>query len=266
MLDHQGAQYAFEGFDELTHFSEAQFWYLVGRNRSVCGVNPYIRATCNPDPDSFVADLVEWWIEQDPASPRYGLPIPERDGALRYFVRDNGRMVWGDSKDEVIAKCPHIFDNPSFEGFDKHDLVKSLAFVSGSIYDNRELLSTNPQYLGNLLSQDEITKKQLLDGNWKISQDGRALFDHVALSDMASNVIESGGRRFITCDVARFGRDLCVIFVWEGYDVVWISVLTKSKTTDTTAEIERLRAKFAVPKSQASVDQDGVGGGVVDEG
>lgn len=55
----------------------------------MCGVNPYIRCTCNPDPDSFVAALVEWWIEQDPASPRYGLPIPERDGVLRYFIRDN---------------------------------------------------------------------------------------------------------------------------------------------------------------------------------
>ena len=44
----QGAQICFIGFDELTHFSENQFFYMLSRNRSMCGVKPCIRATCNP--------------------------------------------------------------------------------------------------------------------------------------------------------------------------------------------------------------------------
>jgi hypothetical protein len=52
--DYQGAQVAYIGFDELTHFSEKVFWYMLSRNRTTCGVRPYIRATCNPDCDSWV--------------------------------------------------------------------------------------------------------------------------------------------------------------------------------------------------------------------
>lgn len=266
IFDHQGAQYPFIWFDELTHFSDKQFWYLVGRNRSVSGVQPYIRATCNPDPDSWVATLIEWWIDQDPVSPSYWMPIQERAGVLRYFTRDNWKMVWGNSKQEVIEKCPHIFDNPNFDELNKEDLIKSLTFIPGSIYDNKKLLEVNPHYLGNLLAQDEITKKQLLDGNWKISNDWLALFEYMAVSDLFSNFVEKSTEKFITCDVARFGRDLAVIMVWSGYEVIRIAIFTKSKTTDITRAIEWLRQIYGIPKSRTSADQDGVWWWVIDEG
>lgn len=48
----QGSQICFLGFDELCHFSEMQFFYMLSRNSSTCGVKPYVRATCNPDVDS----------------------------------------------------------------------------------------------------------------------------------------------------------------------------------------------------------------------
>jgi hypothetical protein len=54
VYDWQGAQIALICFDELTHFTAHQFLYMVSRNRSTCGVKPYIRATCNPDADSWV--------------------------------------------------------------------------------------------------------------------------------------------------------------------------------------------------------------------
>ena len=55
---------------------------MLSRNRSTCGVTPYVRATCNPDADSWVAKFIEWWIDQDT-----GYPIPERSGKLRWFIR-----------------------------------------------------------------------------------------------------------------------------------------------------------------------------------
>ena len=55
----QGSQVPLLAFDELTHFTKKQFEYLVfSRGRSDCGITPYVRATCNPDPDSFVAELI----------------------------------------------------------------------------------------------------------------------------------------------------------------------------------------------------------------
>src|SRR5216684_3798947 len=73
VYDWQGAQITLICFDELTHFTAHQFFYMVSRNRSTCGVRPYIRATCNPDADSWVADFLAWWIE-----PETGFPIPEQ--------------------------------------------------------------------------------------------------------------------------------------------------------------------------------------------
>jgi hypothetical protein len=67
VLNHQGSEYPLLCFDELTHFSNNQFWYLVSRNRSMSGVKGYVRATCNPDADSWVATFLEWWIDQETA-------------------------------------------------------------------------------------------------------------------------------------------------------------------------------------------------------
>ena len=74
VFDWQGTEIALIEFDELTHFTESQFWYMFSRNRSTCGVRPYIRCSTNPDPDSFVRKLIAWWIDE-----ATGLAIPERD-------------------------------------------------------------------------------------------------------------------------------------------------------------------------------------------
>ena len=73
-----GSQIPLIEFDELTEFSERAFWFMLSRNRSTCGVRPYMRATCNPDPESFVAKLISWWIGKD------GYAIPERSGVVRW--------------------------------------------------------------------------------------------------------------------------------------------------------------------------------------
>src|ERR1700741_3202776 len=97
VYDWQGAQIALICFDELTHFTAHQFFYMVSRNRSTCGVRPYIRATCNPDADSWVADFLSWWI--DPAS---GHPLREGAGVLPFFVRIAKKMVWPDQPEELM--------------------------------------------------------------------------------------------------------------------------------------------------------------------
>jgi hypothetical protein len=252
--DWQGSQVPLIIFDELTHFTKYQFWYMLSRNRSTCGVRPYIRASCNPDPDSWVAELIAWWIGED------GFPLAERAGVLRYFTRDGEQMVWGDTPEEVIAKAPHLFAG---------DLAmtrpKSFTFIPGSIYENKKLLEVNPEYLGNLMAQDPETRAQLLEGNWKVKVDGLALFEHQRLFDLFSNhlLTEKEPLRCITCDAAGFGRDRCVIMVWVGYECVAGVVLSTSDNHEIYNAIEPLRKKWRVAVSDTLIDQDGVGGGVV---
>lgn len=258
-FDHQGAEYPLIIFDELTHFSESQFFYLLSRNRSTCGIKPQTIATCNPDPDSFVARLVEWWIDSDT-----GFPIPERSGVKRYFMKDEDTMIWGNTKDEVKKQCEYLFKNIPESSHDHY--VKSITFVPGLINENQKLLEVNPQYLANLMAQDEETKSRLLHGNWKIRSDKSSLFDWEAINDTFTNFYQGGDTKYITCDAARYGRDFCVIMVWKGWELLHTSVLKKSDVHDIIAEVEWARQHFSVSKSNTLIDADGVGADTVKQG
>ncbi|MDV4167803.1 phage terminase large subunit [Rhodovulum sp. FJ3] len=158
VYNYQGAQIPWIGFDELTHFSEKQFWYLLSRNRSMSGVMPCIRATCNPDADSWVARFIAWWIDQ-----KTGLAIPERSGVIRYFVRVGDAIHWGDSPDDLA----HL-TQPDEDGNPQPIPPKSVTFVSASLRDNKALMAANPEYMASLMALPTVERERLLGGNWKI--------------------------------------------------------------------------------------------------
>jgi predicted phage terminase large subunit-like protein len=159
-LDWQGAQIPLIGFDELSHFSETQFWYMLSRNRSTCGIRPYVRATTNPDADAWVAGLIDWWINPDT-----GLPIPDRSGVVRYFIRLDNRLIWAADPAELRAKYGAKVE------------PKSLTFIGARIEDNPALLQVNPEYLANLLALSHVDQERLLHGNWKIRPEAGKVFN-----------------------------------------------------------------------------------------
>lgn len=150
VLSYQGAQIPLIMFDELTHFEESQFWYLMSRLRSTSGVPGYVRATCNPDNNSFVRTLLDWWIGED------GLPIKERSGALRWFIKQGDRLVWANTRQELIDE------------FGVEEMPRSLTFIPSLVYDNKILLEKDPTYLANLRSLNRVDREQLLGGNWNV--------------------------------------------------------------------------------------------------
>lgn len=167
----QGSQITFIGFDELTHFSEKQFFYMLSRNRSTCGVKPYIRATCNPDADSWVAKFIEWWIDQDT-----GYPIPERSGAIRYMARINDEIIWGNSIREL-----------SEQGIDR-SYIKSVTFISSTLQDNKILMEKDPSYIANLKALPTVERERLLYGNWKIKPAAGMFFKRSQVGSMLAVV------------------------------------------------------------------------------
>jgi predicted phage terminase large subunit-like protein len=160
VYDWQGAQITLICFDELTHFTAHQFFYMVSRNRSTCGVRPYIRATCNPDADSWVANFLAWWID-----PETGFPIPERAGILRYFIRVAEKIVWADRPDDLMQYLPRLEDLPP--GIDPPSPI-SVTFIPATVFDNPALTRVNPEYYAWLLSLPLLERERLLAGNWKI--------------------------------------------------------------------------------------------------
>lgn len=260
--DWQGSEIPLIMFDELTHFTKSTFLYMLSRNRSTCGVKPYIRATCNPDPDSWVGDLIEWWIEQDPKSPGYGYPILERQGVVRYFASENDKFVWGENPDEVYQKCKEFIDiqvEASGGLVQPDDYIKSITFIGGSIYDNKELLKINPGYLGNLnlLSEDE--KMQLLGGNWKISNKGNDIYEFKKFNDIFTNSFVPEGVKYITTDIAMKGSDKFIIKVWSGKRWIDVHIMDKSNGKQVVDKIKEYAFAHSVPFSNILFDNDGVG-------
>lgn len=151
VLNYQGAQIPWIGFDELTHFSENQFFYMLSRNRSTSGVKPRIRATCNPDPDSWVKRFIRWWLDDEGRFAR-----PERSGVIRWFIRRNDEIVWADSPEEIYEQF----------GRGPEVVPKSFTFIAAKLEDNKILMEKDPAYLGNLLALNRVDRARLLGGDW----------------------------------------------------------------------------------------------------
>lgn len=177
VLSYQGAQIPMLAFDELTHFSRYVFFYMLSRNRSVCGIRPYCRATTNPDADSWVADFIAWWIDQDT-----GYPIPERAGVLRWFVRIDDEIRWGYSAEWLSEQYGVSIED-----------AKSVTFIPALATDNAALMAKDPGYLANLKALSRVERERLLGGNWKIRPSAGLYFPRHAVrivNTLPSDIIQ----------------------------------------------------------------------------
>lgn len=193
-LDWQGSQIPLICFDEVTHFTRSQVFYMFSRNRSATsGVKPYIRMTCNPVPPDdkvggWIHEFVGWYI-----NPQTGYAIPERSGVIRWFVNINDELRWADTPDELRAKHPGI--EP-----------KSFTFIMSSIYDNQILLQNDPGYLANLQALPLIEQEQLLKGNWLIKPAAGLIFNESWFEVV--DAVPAGGQTVRCWDLAATEKEV----------------------------------------------------------
>jgi predicted phage terminase large subunit-like protein len=134
---------------------------MLSRNRSTCGVRPRIRATCNPDPDSWVKEFIRWWLDE---AGEY--PDPAKAGSIRWFIRINDEIIWADSPDELYAQYGN---GPEVQ-------PTSVTFIPAKLDDNKILEQTNPRYRGNLLAMSYVDRMRLLHGNWRVRASAGMVF------------------------------------------------------------------------------------------
>lgn len=182
-LNFQGAELAEFCFEEGTHFAESQFWYLFSRLRTPLqethGFKARCMITCNPDPDSWVRKLIDWYIGED------GFPLRDRACKKRYFVRDGDALVWGDSSADVCEKAPHITCDP-------HNQPKSLRFIPAKLADNPK---GDPTYASRLNALPLVERAQLLGGNWNIRAAAGNVFKRTwyeIIDSVLNNVVRTG--------------------------------------------------------------------------
>lgn len=148
-LDHAGKAYACIVFEELTQFSARQFWFLISRLRSTCGVRPHVIATLNPDPEHWVYELVSWFID-----PESGLPIASRSGVKRYLVRrGDDSFDFDESKELLEARNPGR-------------AAMSFTFIESKLSDNPALTEKDPDYAKRLDAIATVDRDRLKFGRW----------------------------------------------------------------------------------------------------
>lgn len=138
--NHQGKEYHFVGFDELTHFEEEQYLYLFSRirKRATSNVKTRMAAASNPG-KRWV--FLRWRPWLDPNHPN-----PAGPGEVRYYKRS------GESEVECKADDP--------DGW-------SRTFIPSSYLDNPDLDS---QYERNLDLLPFIERQRLKYGDWQIEE------------------------------------------------------------------------------------------------
>lgn len=130
-LQYQGHQYAFIGFDELTHFTLEEYEYLMTRNRADgAGLRVYMRATANP------GGIGHGWVKAR-------------------FIDDMPPNTPKTQEVEVKTPSGEIIK-----------IKRTKIFIPSSVFDNPALMKNDPNYIGNLALLPEARRKALLYGDW----------------------------------------------------------------------------------------------------
>lgn len=133
---YQGKRYDFIAFDELTHFSWEEYSYMFSRNRpsksprSNQKTRVYMRAATNP------GGIGHGWVKD-----RFITPAPP-----------GTRMV-----EKISIRDP---DGGSRE------VIRDRAFIPATIFDNKQLLDADPNYIGSLGLLPQAERDALLYGSW----------------------------------------------------------------------------------------------------
>lgn len=145
----------------------------------------------------------------------------------------------------------------------KQDLLApTKRFVSALPTDNPY---ASLDYLKTLSGiKDKVARERLWEGNWDYDEDMDALVSYDALSDAFSNTITKDGEKYLIVDVARKGQDSTVFTYWDGLEKYKIDKFQKQTTDITEQKIKDAASAHRIPYSHILIDEDGIGGGIVD--
>jgi predicted phage terminase large subunit-like protein len=160
MFDHKGGQYSLVIWDEATDFSEGMITYLLSRMRNAyVDYKPQMFLMTNPSYDSFLRH----WI-QDYYLDHTGVPIKERAGHKRYFVRQGDQMIWENDRQKLV------------DIYGENSGITSFTFIGANCLDNPPLLKARPDYVEKLKAMGDIQRAILFDGNWFAREEAAGYF------------------------------------------------------------------------------------------
>jgi len=147
--------------------------------------------------------------------------------------------------------------------FKNNTLPEDTCFIQSLYNDNPYTEKEYGKQLAGI--KDKSTKERLMFGNWDYEDDPTVLIDYDVIDNMFSNDFIEKGRKRIVSDIARYGSDRAIITVWEGLRLIEYVTFNISSTVEIKNAIIALRTKHQIGINDILCDEDGVGGGIVDE-
>lgn len=164
---------------------------------------------------------------------------------------------------KLLMSCnpnPGYLREDFFDPFTRGELPPDRMFVQSLAVDNP---SIPQQYIDMLEGLPEADRKRLKDGEWYYDNSNDAMFQYLDLL-AAFNERDITGEMYLTGDIARLGKDKTVLGVWHGLTLIRAVVISKSPLTEVQRTIRDLMKEYGISLRNVIVDEDGIGGGIVD--
>lgn len=237
----KGWEYDVIGIDEMTEMSFECFTYIMTRNRGNSKTfTGKVFFTLNPKRSHWTREFLDWYIGVD------GFIRPDRDGKVRYFYINGSTVkdvVWGNSKEEVYRKCQTDIDRKLRAvggNYSYKNLIKSFVFYQGRLSENKAMLDGNPDYIGSVAASGGKMAQALLEGNFNVDPEEE---DYIPIPGQLARAVftndpKVNADKWVTVDLADFGKNNLVALAWNGFHVVDIMILMKTTPRDNAKNVQ----------------------------
>jgi phage terminase large subunit len=151
--------------------------------------------------------------------------------------------------------CKTFIYRDFYKKWRDNELEPYKAYVPASVYDNPFI---SKHYIENLKKLDTKNRERLLNGNWEYDDDPTKIFDYDKIIDMFTNEADRGNKYCIV-DQAGFGRDKCMVSIWEG---LFITEFLEFDVGLSVEELDKILTDRHISRSHCAVDEIGVGFGL----
>ncbi|HUU87352.1 MAG TPA: phage terminase large subunit [Candidatus Glassbacteria bacterium] len=151
--------------------------------------------------------------------------------------------------------CKTFIYRDFYKRWRDNELEHFKAYIPASVYDNPFI---SVHYIENLKKLDTKNRERLLNGNWEYDDDPTKIFDYDRIIDMFTNEARRG-EKYCVVDQAGFGRDSCMVSIWEG---LFITEFLQFDVGLSVEELDKILTDRQIPRSHCIVDEIGVGFGL----
>ena len=253
----KGWQYDSIAIDEITEMSWEAFSYIQTRNRgrSKTFTGKFF-ATLNPKRSHWTRKFLDWYIGVD------GFIMPDRNGKVRYFYINGSTVddvVWGDTKEEVYAKCKIDIDRKLSRiggDFTYKNMIKSFVFYQGKLSENKALTENNANYVGSVAASGGKMAQALFEGNFNVDpeEDEKIPISSTSAQGVFNNNPAVNGDKWITVDLADYGTDNLVALAWDGFHAYDILILSKSTPRENAMAVKTFAFEHGTAESHIIFD------------